>query len=422
MPRLLERAAAFSFLFLAAALPWSIAPMSIAVVLCGVFTLAAWWSPGGARWVRTPIDLPALGWLAALVIATLASSDPAGSAGRITKGFLLAIVPLAAYHGRDPKWARRAVAVLFVSAAIATIYALTKFAAQGGAFPARVKGAVGHPLTYGGQAMLLITLAAALLVRSRDHRWMIGAAALLTLVAPALMGSFTRSAWIGTFVSLAVILAMTRARWLAALAALAVALLFVVPAGYRERALSAFDPGSQWNVERVRLWDAGFRMFRDHPVTGVGLQDLRPWIDRYRAPGPHEPLGHLHSIYVQIAASMGIVGLAAFGWLVVGLFRTARRGLRRDLHGGAVPSAPGAPGDATARDDVTAPEELTAPDPFGVALRIAAVAALAGFLVSGLFEWNFGDEELLDFLFTLIGIAFAAGGWGRAWHDARRSS
>ena len=79
MPRLLERAAAFSFLLLAAALPWSIAPMSIAVVLCGVLTLAAWWSPGGARWVRTPVDLPALGWLAALVIATMASSDPAGS-------------------------------------------------------------------------------------------------------------------------------------------------------------------------------------------------------------------------------------------------------------------------------------------------------------------------------------------------------
>jgi O-antigen ligase len=227
---------------------------------------------------------------------------------------------------------------------------------------------------------------------------MIGAGALLTLVTPALMGSFTRSAWIGTFVSLAVILAMTRARWLAALAAVAVALLFLVPAGYRERALSAFDPGNQWNVERVRLWDAGFRMFRDHPVTGVGLQDLHPWIERYHVPGPHEPLGHLHSIYVQIAASMGIVGLAAFGWLVVGLFRTARRGLRRDLHG------------------------ATAPDPFGVALRVAAVAALAGFLVAGLFEWNFGDEELLDFLFTLIGIAFAAGGWGRAWHDARRSS
>ena len=285
---------------------------------------------------------------------------------------------------------------LLVSAAIATIYALTKFVIQGGAFPVRVRGAVGHPLTYGGQAMLLASVAAGLLFRSRDRRWKIAAIALLTLLAPALLGSYTRSAWIGTMVAFGVILAFTRARWLGALAALLVALVLVLPGGYRERALSAFDPGSHWNVERVRLWTAGWRIFRDHPITGVGLQDLHPWIEKYHSPESHEQHGHLHSIYVQVGATMGVVGLAAFAWLVVGLFRTAGRGLRHDLRAGA--------------DDV------------GLALRLAAVAALAGFLTAGLFEWNFGDEELLDLLFTLVGIAFAASGWGRAWPGARRSS
>jgi O-antigen ligase len=412
MSSLLERAAALSFLLLAAALPWSIAPMSIGVVLCGALTLAAWWRPGGERWVRTPVDVPALGWLAALAIATLASEDPAGSAGRITKGLLLAIVPVAAYHGRDRKLARRAVALLLVSAAIATIYALTKFAAQGGAFPVRVRGAVGHPLTYGGQAMLLATVAAALVARSRDRRWILAGGALLTLVAPALLGSYTRSAWIGTLVSFGVILAWTRARWLAGLAAATVLILVLLPAGYRERALSAFDPASHWNVDRVRLWDTGWRIFRDHPITGVGLQDLRPWIDRYYPPVPHDPHGHLHSIYVQIGATMGLVGLAAFAWLVVGLVRTAGRGLRA-----GAPAKRG--GESHAR---AGPQTPAGADDFGFALRIAAVAALAGFLVAGLFEWNFGDEELLDFLFVLVGMAFAASGWGRAWAGAPRSS
>ena len=217
MSSALERAAALSFLVLAAALPWSIAPMSVAVALCGALTLAAWWLPGGARWVRTPLDFPALGWLAALVAATVASQDPSGSAGRITKGFLLAIVPVAAYHGRAPKLARRAVAVLLASAAVATIYALTKFVAQGGVFPVRVRGAVGHPLTYGGQAMLLATVAVAILLRVRDRRWRIAALALVTLLVPALLGSYTRSAWIGTLVAFGVLIAFTRARWLAAL-------------------------------------------------------------------------------------------------------------------------------------------------------------------------------------------------------------
>ena len=60
MSSALERSAALSFLLLAAALPWSIAPMSIGVALCGALTLAAWWRPGGVRWVRTPVDPAAL--------------------------------------------------------------------------------------------------------------------------------------------------------------------------------------------------------------------------------------------------------------------------------------------------------------------------------------------------------------------------
>ena len=398
MSAALERAAALSFLLLAAALPWSIAPMSIAVGLCGALTLALWWRPGGERWERTPVDLPALAWIAALAIAAFAGEDPAGSARRVTKGLLLAIVPLSAYHARDPKLARRAIAVLLVSAAAATIFALVKFAAQGGAFPVRVRGLVGHPLTYGGQAMLLTVLAAALLLRGVGPRWKVAGTALLTLLIPALLGSFTRSAWIGAFAGFTVLLACTRARLLPALAGAAVVLVLVMPAGYRARAASLFDSKSHWNVERLHLWDAGWRIFRDHPVTGVGLQDLKPYVARYRSPEAHEPPhGHMHNMWLQVAVTMGIVGVAAFAWLWVGLFRTAAWRLRHDLRD---PDA----------------------DRFGLTLRLAAVAALTGFFVAGLFEWNFGDEELIDFLFTLVGMAFAASGWSRTWHVERRSS
>jgi len=398
MSSALERGAALSFLLLAAALPWSIAPMSIAVALSGALTLACWWRPGGVRWMRTPVDLAAIVWLAALAIAALTAEDPGGSVQRVTKGFLLAIVPLAAYHGRDPKLARRAIAVLLVSAAAATVFALVKFALQGGAFPVRVRGAVGHPLTYGGQAMLLAILAGALVLRSRDRRWIAGSCALLALLAPALLGSYTRSAWIGTLVGFGVLIGFTRARWLPALLGAVLVLVLVMPGGYRERALSVFHPHSVWNRERIILWDAGWRMFRDHPVTGVGLEDLKPWVARYRSPEAHEPPhGHMHNVYLQVLVTMGVIGFAAFVFLVTALWRTAARRIRVDARAG----------DA---------------DSFGMALRIAAVAALAGFLVAGLFEWNFGDEELLDFLFTLIGLAWAASAWRQVRPAAPPSS
>ncbi len=381
----LERAAAISFLLFAATLPWSVAPISIGVVLCGALTFACWWRPGGARWVRTPLDLPALGWLAALVLASLFALDPSGSWPNVKKGLLLAVVPVAAYHARDERTARRALAALLLSAAAATIYALIRFAHDGGAFPARVRGLVGHPLTYGGQAMFLLSLGAAIALRVRDRRWRIGAVALSLLVTPALLGSFTRSAWIGTLVAFAVIVARTRARWLPLLAGAAVAILLLLPSGYRTRALSAFDTNSSWNVERLLLWDAGFSMFRDHPVIGVGLQDLHPMIERYRKPGAHETHGHLHNVVMQVGATMGVVGLVALLGLWVGLARTAMAG----------PSSPS-----------SSPHSA-----LGAAVRNAAVGALAGFIVAGLFEWNLGDEELLEFLAVLIGISFAARDW-----------
>jgi hypothetical protein len=42
------------------------------------------------------------------------------------------------------------------------------------------------------------------------------------------------------------------------------------------------------------------------------------------------------------------------------------------------------------------------------------LAALLGFLVAGVFEWNFGDEELLYPLYTLVGLAWAAHGGSAA--------
>ena len=381
---MVERAAAVSFLLLVAALPWSIAPMSIGVALCGALTLAAWWSPGGARWARTPVDLPALGWLAALVLCTITAVDPAGSAPRMTKALLFALVPLAAYHARDARAARRAAAVLLVSALVATAYALVEFAARGPAFPNRVRGAVGHALTYGGQAMLLGTVAFSLAARLRRGGLRTASIALLGLVLPALVGSFTRSAWLGFLLGAAIVLGFTRARWLIALGAAAVITAALLPGWYAVRVRSIADPTSEWNVERVHMWSAGARMFRDHPLTGVGLQDLHPLYDRYKDPGAKERVGHLHSVWVHVAATMGLVGLGALVWLLAGLARAAAGGLR--------PALRGPPAD----------------DGFDLALRLGVSAALAGFVLAGLFEWNLGDEELVDLLCVLTGMAFAA--------------
>jgi O-antigen ligase len=201
----------------------------------------------------------------------------------------------------------------------------------------------------------------------------------------ALACTFTRSSWIGLAVSLGVLLIGIRPRLLPAFVLLMVLVYAFIPGDYRTRLHSAFDPHHPTNVERTYMWEAGVRMFLDHPWTGVGLEDLKPIYDRYRLPAARERAGHLHSVFIQIAATMGIVGLVAFVILYASLFRAAGLGLKAMLRAPTLAAS----------------------------VRLGVVAGLAGFLVAGLFEWNFGDEELLYLLYCLVGLAWAARGWDR---------
>jgi O-antigen ligase len=381
----LRRAPEGALLLLALVLPWTIAPMGIATGLCAAVTLFAL-ARGAFRWERTPVDAPALGWAVALLLSALFAVDRAGSLPRLGKMLFPAMVPLIATCAFGERAGRRAVAALLVSAVVAALFGLVVFVLKGASFASRARGPVGHYMTFAGQLLLFLCVAIGIAIAARERRWRLGALAASVPVALALLATFTRSAWIGLVVALGVMLGTVRPKLLPALVVAIALVTAFAPAPIRGRLTGLFDPTNDFNRERSYMWEAGGRMFRDHPLTGVGLMDLHPLYDRYRPPGAVERAGHLHSVPVQIAASMGVVGLVAFAALYTSLLWTAARGLRGALRAGG----------------------------FGAGVKLGVTAALAGFLVAGLFEWNFGDEELLYPLFTLVGLAWAARGWGDA--------
>jgi O-antigen ligase len=380
--RALCTAASWSFLLLVATLPWAIAPMSISTGLCVAMTLVLMLAPGALRRARTPVEWPALGWLVALTLAATFALDPLPSFQRVPKGLLAALVLLASFHASDPRTGRRALGVLLASGALFALVGLVPFLMSGAGLEGRARGMVGHYMTFAGQLLLITSLASGIVARA-SGRWRLGALVVALITSVALAATFTRSAWIGLLVALGIIVMATRPRWTPALLIAAVVALVLAPAPYRTRALSAFDVHHPTNRERTFMWEGGLRMFRDRPLTGVGLQDMKPVYDRYKPAGAHERAGHLHSVPVQIAASMGLIGLVAFAWLYGALLRAATRGLRPTLARGGLATG----------------------------VRLGVAAGLAGFLVAGLFEWNFGDEELLYLLYTLVGIAWAARNW-----------
>jgi len=379
--RTLNLLASGAFLLLVASLAGPIAPMGIAAALTGVLTLACFAPAPRPTWPRTPVDPAAVGWLSALVVVSLFALDRAGSFPRVVKGFMPLLVGLAAFHAADATHGRRALAVYFGAFALVSAVGLGLWVAHGASFASRARGLAGHYMTFAGQLLLFIPVALGVTLTARSPRWRWAAAAGALLALAPLAATFTRSAWLGLFVACAVLLGVVRPWGLVALAGVGVAAWFLAPGAWGARIHSVIDPANLWNRERVFMWEAGWRMFRDHPWTGVGLQDLHPLYDQYRAPESVERAGHLHNAYVQIAASMGVVGLAAFAWLYASLLRTAWGGGLRNRSG------------------------------LGAGVRLGVTAALVGFLVAGLFEWNFGDEELLYHLYTLVGIAWASRGW-----------
>ncbi len=76
---------------------------------------------------------------------------------------------------------------------------------------------------------------------------------------------------------------------------------------------------------RQKLWYAGLLAFRDHPLLGLGPDNFRRAYGHYLGREQTDERLHANNFYIEVLATLGIAGLAAFAWLIVALARTARR-------------------------------------------------------------------------------------------------
>ncbi len=236
-----------------------------------------------------------------------------------------------------------------------------------------------HYMTSGG-ILMIVALAtfAFTLVKSPLRIRLMALASGVVMIVP-LVFTFTRSSWLGLLGGLAVMMLIQRRKMLAVLVPAVVILVLLAPASVRERALSSFDPGHSSNIERTYMWKAGIEMIRDHPVTGVGDMDLSELYREYRSDEAQQVHGHLHNNLIMIGAIMGIPGLvlflSMFGWIFLSQVRTVLRVAQNDwLLRGVV---------------------------------LGSVGVMTGFQINGLFEWNFGDSEIIMLLWIFVGLSLA---------------
>ncbi|OGO47891.1 MAG: hypothetical protein A2W37_12810, partial [Chloroflexi bacterium RBG_16_63_12] len=88
----------------------------------------------------------------------------------------------------------------------------------------------------------------------------------------------------------------------------------------------ALNFGSGTSFFRVKLWVSAFRMFRDHPLLGVGPDNfLYQYRSRYILPEAWQDpnLSHPHNIALDYLSRLGLLGFATGLWIHLAFWRTA---------------------------------------------------------------------------------------------------
>ncbi len=146
----------------------------------------------------------------------------------------------------------------------------------------------------------------------------------------------------------------------------------------RSRLLSIFDPYYPSNTVRFELWKAGWKMFKDHPLFGVGDIDLQKLYKQYKKPYDKELQGHMHNNFIHILVTLGLFGFLAFCYLIFKIISIEWKIYKE-----------------------------TKNVPFISSYAIGALAAFCAFLVAGLTEMNFGDHEIITLVWFSFGLNYA---------------
>jgi putative inorganic carbon (hco3(-)) transporter len=371
------------------------ASISLSETMLGV--LAGWllWQRAHGR-LRTswPLAMPILAFAAWTVVAALLSRTPWDSFVNTRPLLTLATFWIVLHAIEDAPRARWFATALFVAltviAALAVVQVATctgeRLDAKAAGLPPVLTSFFGkcrraHAffsiyMTLGGVLAIVLTLTLPRLPQLRRRAaavsaWLVGALALaLTLV---------RGAWVGVAFGVAVLAGTVRRQALLFAGVLLLAALVLAVPGVLHRVVTIGDVTDPSVRERLAMWSAGLTLVREHPIAGVGPGQVKQLYGQY-APSfaVRRHTSHLHDTPLQIAVERGLVGLALWLWIFGAFFvRTAR--IWRTLPAGAVAER---------------------------ALVAGCMAAVAAFLVAGLFEYNFGDTEVLLVALSVMALPF----------------
>lgn len=245
-------------------------------------------------------------------------------------------------------------------------------------YDGRAEGTMSVYMTYAGVLMLAFLVALGKLIFApKQNKWLYLA---LILLGFCLLLTFTRQAWLGVLAGGFFLIWFRNKNLLWFLPIILVVVFAISPSNVKDRINSLTDLKDANLGIRMALWQGGWLVFKDHPLTGCGFKCIDSVNQNYPDPTGHiKKLRGMHSNFVQLAVDTGLFGLVSWISIWVVYFMTLYR--RLILMKGNL---------AFRRD------------------AMASAAAVTGFLVAGFFETNFYDSEVSMLLYFIMALPFAA--------------
>ncbi|MGM0378130.1 MAG: O-antigen ligase family protein [Bacillota bacterium] len=145
----------------------------------------------------------------------------------------------------------------------------------------------------------------------------------------SLIFTYSRGGWIGCIIGIIVFIFLYKPHYIIGMIFLAIGSLNFLPQRFLKRILSIGSLKDASNYYRMQIWEKSLEIIKDFPLTGVGLgyKSFREISLKYIY--EYDPF-HAHNTYIELAIEIGLIGLALFILLGLGLFKLTLRSLDMD--------------------------------------------------------------------------------------------
>ncbi len=304
-----------------------------------VFALETWRGHLALQW-RTAFTIPALLFILAGAISVLVAPSRTAGLG-LYRAYIIEPIAFAFVLMHAVTTWRRALAVLSGFGVAGIVVGLANSILVIAALRAHTYDVTQTPpvviyTTANALALFLgplIAVAASLFLHGTSRELRICSGVFLLVAVPSMLLSFSRGGYLA-MAAVAVGLALShRRRWLL-LAGLVIAggLVSAIPPIFHRISIEFQNVGGTTffgRAGRLELWSATLNMLSHYPIFGAGLSGFAERIGPYWNANHPERFIDPHNIVLNFWVETGLLGVFAFAWLLVVVFRISWQGWRK---------------------------------------------------------------------------------------------